>query len=59
MIQADQENIPVLFPVHDELDMIGPLQEALRLKWIMENCVKLCVPTIVKLSSGKSWGECK
>jgi len=59
MIQADKENLPVLFPVHDELCMIGNEEQALRLKWIMENCMKLHVPVIVEMNQGKSWGDCK
>ena len=59
MIQADEEGLPVLFPVHDELCMVGTMFEAIRLQEIMETCVPLKVPVVVTHNHGKNWGECK
>jgi DNA polymerase-1 len=57
MIQAHNKGIKVLFPVHDQLLMSGTKEEALELKRIMENCIKLSVPVVVdmKEEGGKSW----
>jgi DNA polymerase I-like protein with 3'-5' exonuclease and polymerase domains len=59
MIEADREGVDILFPVHDEIVLIGTVEDANRMKNIMETCVKLVVPTIVSHSYGKSWGDCK
>ena len=59
MVQAHKANLPVLFPVHDELCMIGSPVEAGYLKNIMENVYKLHVPVIVEMNSGDSWGDAK
>lgn len=57
MLQAYKEGIPVLFPVHDQLLISGTREQAVRLKEIMENCVKLCIPVVVdvNLAGGDSW----
>lgn len=58
MIWAYKENIPVLFPIHDELVMSGTEEQAKRLKYIMENAVKLTVPTVVEMGTGGlNWAE--
>lgn len=61
MIRAYKENIPVLFPVHDELCMSGTVEQARRLKEIMESAVKLAVPVVAGLNEegGRSWAEAK
>lgn len=55
MIWAWEEDIPVVFPVHDELNMSGTLEQAIRLKYIMENCVTLEVPSVTEIEEGDSW----
>ncbi len=58
MIWAYTEGIPVLLPIHDELVMSGTYEQAMRLKFIMENAVKLLVPTVVGIGEGGSnWSE--
>lgn len=59
MLQAYDEGIPVLFPVHDEILMSSTLQQALRMKEIMETCCNLEVPVVVgaNLKGGKNWAE--
>lgn len=47
MIQCYEEDLPVLFPVHDQLCVSGTLEQALRVKEIMENCIKLVIPVVV------------
>ena len=57
MIQAYNEGIPVMFPVHDQLLMSGTREQAVRLKEIMENAIPLCIPVVVdvNLEGGESW----
>lgn len=57
MIQAYKENIPVIITLHDELLISGTKEQALRLKEIMENCVKLVIPSFTEIISGNNWGE--
>jgi DNA polymerase-1 len=50
--------------VHDELDWSDPGTERstaafAEAKYILENCIKLRVPLLVKMSSGANWGEAK
>jgi DNA polymerase-1 len=51
--------IPLL-QVHDELDFsLGPKSpRPEKIKAIMEDAVKLKVPLLVEMKSGKNWGEC-
>jgi DNA polymerase-1 len=59
MIIAYKEDLPVLFPVHDQLCLTGTLDQALRLKEIMETCVTLSLPVVVDMDEegGKNWSE--
>lgn len=58
MIQAYKENIPVMFPIHDELVMSGSAAQAKRLQIIMINAVDLCIPNVVECGDGGSnWDE--
>lgn len=59
MIWADEENIPILFPVHDELCMSGTLEQAKRLKYIMEHCIDLVIPSYTEIKCGDTWGSVK
>ena len=59
MIKAYKEGIPVMFPVHDELCMSGTLEQATRLKKIMETTLDLEVPALTTVKSGNNWSECK
>ncbi len=50
--------------VHDELDWSDPCtprsaQAFAEAKRLMEDCIKLRVPLLVKMSSGANWGEAK
>lgn len=59
MLQAYDEGIPVLFPIHDAVCLGGTRTQAIRMKEIMETCCKLEVPVLVevKLEGGKNWAE--
>lgn len=57
--EADKGGIDIKCIVHDEFNIEGSLEDALKMKQIMETSVKLEVPTIVELSEGKSWGNLK
>ena len=53
-----------LVTVHDELGMSVPRTEAglhavRRVKYHMENAIKLRVPVLAELERGASWGECE
>jgi len=57
MLQAEKAGIKMLFPVHDEIVISGTREDAIKLKDIMENAVKLHVPVVaeVNLEGGDSW----
>jgi DNA polymerase-1 len=59
MIRAYKKNIPVLFPVHDELCLSGSKEQCLELAKIMETAVKLDVPVVIgyNIEGGNSWEE--
>lgn len=58
MVAADQAGFPLQLQVHDELDISLPSPKlAGELAEIMENVVKLSVPSKTDVESGKSWGE--
>lgn len=59
MIWAYKENIPVLFPVHDELCISGNKKQAERLKYIMENAILLTVPSLTEIGEGSDWSKAK
>lgn len=59
MLQAEKAGIKMLFPVHDEIVISGTREDAIKLKDIMENAVKLHVPVVaeVDLNGGDSWAD--
>lgn len=61
MIQAYAKGIPVLFPVHDSMELSGNKEQATELAKIMENAVDLRVPVVVDYSTegGDSWAGAK
>lgn len=60
MIWAYHEGIPVLFPVHDELNMSSNnIEHAKRLKHIMENCMQLEIPMYTEICQGHTWADAK
>lgn len=42
--------------VHDEFNIEGQDQDAMRMKEIMETCTKLVIPSVAEVKKGKSWG---
>lgn len=54
---AYDEDINIISIVHDEFNIDGTLEDAKKMKHIMENCAKLSVPCVAELQSGKSWGD--
>lgn len=59
MIQAYDEGIPVIMPIHDELLISGTRDHAERLKEIMESCIELRIPSLTEIGEGDNWSECK
>jgi DNA polymerase I-like protein with 3'-5' exonuclease and polymerase domains len=60
MVDAYRQGIPILFPVHDELNAsLSHPEQALKLKEIMETSVKLDVPSYTEVTTGPNWAECK
>ena len=66
MVQAHREGVfKILIPhltVHDELVVSMPITPegvagACKLKYIMENCIKLKVPIIADMEIGKNWAD--
>ena len=55
MIKAHREKLPVLFTVHDEMNMSGTKEQALKLKEIMETSIILEVPSVTDIQKGHSW----
>ena len=54
----EQLNITPLIQVHDELDCsVKSEKQAKEVKEVMENCVKLEVPSKVDVDFGESWGK--
>ena len=54
----EQLNITPLIQVHDELDCsVKSEKQAKEVKEVMENCVKLEVPSKVDIDFGESWGK--
>lgn len=57
MVQAYRESLPILFSVHDELNMsTSSPEQAKRLKTIMETATPLEVPCHSEILQGSSWG---
>ena len=59
MVDVHKElGIIPLIQVHDELDCsVKDENEGKKVKEVMENCVKLEVPSKVDINIGESWGE--
>lgn len=57
MRMAYDEGINMLFPVHDEINISGTIEDAQRLKYIMENCIPLNIPCLTEIGQGKDWSE--
>ena len=59
MIDVHKAGFKILVQVHDELGVsVANEKEAREVKHIMENCVKLSVPSIVDIGLGPTWGDC-
>ena len=60
MIEVYKAGIVPHIQVHDELN-VSIVDDAMRdkIKYIMENCVELEVPSRVDPKEGKSWGTIK
>jgi DNA polymerase-1 len=56
---ADQEGIDIKCIVHDEFNIEGTREDALKMKQIMETCVKMKVPSVAEVKEGTSWGDIK
>ncbi len=53
-----EEKYPLQLQVHDEVDLsLESIQQGREVKEIMEQCVKLTVPSKVDLEVGKNWGS--
>ncbi len=60
MVALADEGILPMIQVHDELDIsVESEAQAKQITEIMENCVKLEVPSIVDAEFGPNWGEAK
>jgi DNA polymerase-1 len=60
MIAVDKLGIPMLFSVHDELNLcLTNSEDAERVKEVMENSLKLKVPMVTDIGSGTNWSEAK
>ena len=58
MVALAEEGMLPMVQVHDELDVsVENEQQCKRIIEIMEDCVKLEVPSIVDAELGHSWGE--
>jgi DNA polymerase I-like protein with 3'-5' exonuclease and polymerase domains len=59
MLWREHREVP-LVTVHDELGFSAESEEHLaRIRRCMEEAVTLCVPTIVDITTGRSWGDAK
>lgn len=57
LVQAYREGIPILFSVHDSVELSSPdPKHAIRMKEIMETVARLDVPCYTEIMTGKSWG---
>lgn len=60
LVHAYRSNVPILFPVHDEINIsTANPEDAQKLKEIMETSTPLLVPSYTEITSGQSWGECE
>jgi DNA polymerase I-like protein with 3'-5' exonuclease and polymerase domains len=59
LIQCYEAGIIPLAAIHDEICLSGDENTAAIVKEIMENAVKLEIPTVTDIGSGSSWAEAK
>ena len=60
MVNLHKEGITPMIQIHDELCIsIGDSEKIKTIKYIMENCVKLEIPSEVDVEIGENWGEIK
>lgn len=59
MIQCYERGIIPLAVIHDEIAISGDEIKARVVKSIMENAVKLEIPTVTDIGSGNNWAEAK
>ena len=60
MIDLHEAGITPMIQIHDELCVsISTEEQKKTVKYIMENCVKLEIPSEVDVEIGKNWGEIK
>lgn len=52
-------NIIPSIVVHDEINFSGNQEEAEKVQDIMQNTIKLKIPSVAEIGTGKSWGEAK
>ena len=58
LVLCNRHGIKINFPVHDEITISAKtLGEALKLKYVMENCVRLLVPSKSELTVGTSFAD--
>jgi DNA polymerase I-like protein with 3'-5' exonuclease and polymerase domains len=59
LVNADAAGLPIQLQVHDEITMSGNQADGEKLRHIMEDAVKLSVPSVVDCGMGANWGESK
>ncbi len=59
MVDLDKAGLLPQLQIHDEVCRGGDMEDALRIKEIMESSLTLRVPSRVDLEVGPSWGQCK
>ena len=58
MVALAEEGLLPMIQVHDELDVsVSSVEECKKIMEIMQDCVKLEVPSVVDAEIGKNWGE--
>lgn len=53
---ADEQGLKINCIVHDEINIEGTIQDAIKCKQIMESAGDLCVPMVAEVSVGENWG---
>ena len=59
LVEAWKAGLTVLNTVHDEINISGTKDDAAKLKQIMENTIKLLIPSFTDIGEGESWAEAK
>ncbi len=54
---AREAGLKIVNIVHDEFNLEGTLEDALKMQEIMQSCVQLDVPMCAEIKVGRSWGE--